>query len=79
MFVVVLIDSSPVSGTKLIGRSDYFSAEMINELYKNRANYRKLVTENVRNLVALGMILEEDADDMIEFAVDRAVKHGLKE
>lgn len=78
-YVEVLTDSSPVSGTKLIGRSDYFSAEMINELYKNRANYRKLVTENVRNLVAFGMILEEDADDMIEFAVDRAVKHGLKE
>lgn len=62
----------------LAGHEVDFSPAFLKELYHNLDHYRELVTEDVRRLVSAVHILEEDKEEMIEEAVNRAKQAGLE-
>ena len=72
----------PVTGEKrmnvLAGHEEDFSKEFLQELYHNAEHYQELVQKDTERLVADGQILPEDAAVLVEFAVARAAKAGLR-
>lgn len=61
----------------LFGYQEAFSASMLKELYGTIENYRKLVTQDTEEQISKGFICKEDAEELIETAVELARKRGL--
>lgn len=61
----------------LFGYQEAFSASMLKELYGTIENYRKLVTQDTGEQISRGFICSEDAEELIEMAVELAGKRGL--
>ncbi len=61
----------------LFGYQEAFSPSMLKELYGTIENYRKLVTRDTEEEISKGFICKEDAEDLMEMAVELAVKRGL--
>ncbi|HHV11348.1 MAG TPA: hypothetical protein GXX75_13850 [Clostridiales bacterium] len=61
----------------LFGYQEGFSSAMLKELYGDLENYRKLVTRDTQEQVSKGFICKEDAEELIETAVELARKRGL--
>ena len=69
-----------VNSTKnlsLFGYTKPFSPALLKELYATLDNYRVLVTEDTNRQVTKGYILQEDAKELIELAVQKAAERGL--
>jgi len=61
----------------LFGYTRPFSSYLLKELYTNLDNYRVLVTDDTKKQVAKGFVLQADADDLVEYAVSKALERGL--
>lgn len=61
----------------MFGHVKPFSAEKLTALYGSLAHYRELVTAQTEKMIALGFLLPEDQEDMIEITVGLAAKRGL--
>ena len=62
----------------LFGHEEPFSAEMLKAMYGSLEHYRALVTEDTLRQVTKGFIVREDAEELIQFAVNLAESRGLK-
>jgi len=62
----------------LFGHEEAFSKEMLTSLYGNLEHYRELVTRDTCEQVTKGFIVKEDAEDLIEMAVNKARARGLE-
>lgn len=62
----------------LFGHERAFSKEMLEFMYGDLENYRKLVTLSTKEHVTKGYVLKEDAEELIEEAVGYAKERGLK-
>ena len=73
---------NPETGEKnvnfLAGHEKAFSPEFLKELYGDLSHYRQLVEADADRLAAEGQILDEDRNDLVAAAVDRALQAGLK-
>lgn len=61
----------------LFGYAEPFSPAVLKELYGSLDNYRKLVTRDTMVQVTKGFVLKEDAEELIELAVNTAAQRGL--
>lgn len=61
----------------MFGHVKPFSPDKLKALYGSLANYRRLVSRKADEMVALGFLLREDRDEMIELNVQLAQKRGL--
>jgi len=61
----------------LFGHEEIFPAEMVRFMYGSLDKYKQLVTENTKEHITKGYILQEDAEAIIELAVSLAKKRGL--
>ena len=55
-----------------------FSPQKLQALYGTLEHYRKLVSGKADEMIALGFLLPEDREEMIELTVELAAKRGLK-
>lgn len=62
----------------LFGYEEPFSAEMLQELYGSLENYERLCMEDTKEQISKGFVCREDAEKLVEMAVERARKRGLK-
>jgi hypothetical protein len=62
----------------LFGYQEGFSSVVLSELYGTLDNYRKLVTVDTEEQISKGFICKEDAEELIELAIELARKRGLK-
>lgn len=63
---------------KLYGHEEPFPAEMLKAVYGSLAHYRELAQENTRQQVSAGFVVREDAEELVNMAVDLAAVRGLK-
>ena len=61
----------------LFGYQEGFSSAMLIELYGTIENYKKLVTRDTQEQISKGFICKEDAEELIELALNLARKRGL--
>ena len=62
----------------MFGTVKPFSPELINAIYQNEENYRRLAAESTDAAIAKGFILPEDREYMIESCVRIAKERGLR-
>lgn len=62
----------------LFGYQKGFSANFLKELYGSLENYKQLCIEDTKIQVSKGFVCKEDAEKLVEKAVDLAKKRGLK-
>lgn len=61
----------------LFGHEEPFPGQMLRKMYGSLDNYRKLCTEHTLSQVMKGFVVREDAELLIEKAMERAVRRGL--
>lgn len=61
----------------LFGHEEAYPPQMLKVLYGNLEHYRELVTKNTFEQVSKGFLVREDAEDLIQLAVEKAIKRGL--
>lgn len=61
----------------MFGQVIPFSAEKLTALYGSLSHYRVLVTQKAEEMIALGFLLSEDREEMIEKTVALAQRRGL--
>lgn len=69
-------DNSAVRN-ELFGHLERFSAEWLRETYGSLKTYRELAEISVEDCIARGMLLPEDAEEMLALALARAEAQGL--
>ena len=62
----------------MFGQVIPFSPQKLQALYGTLEHYRKLVSGKADEMIALGFLLPEDREEMIELTVELAAKRGLK-
>lgn len=62
----------------LFGHQQAFSPQMLKELYGTLEHYRELAKRNTEEQVARGFVCREDAEELVETAVELAKRRGLK-
>lgn len=61
----------------LFGYAEGFSSTMLKELYGTIENYTKLVSQDTEEQISKGFICKEDAEGLVEMAVELAKERGL--
>lgn len=61
----------------LFGYQESFSSSMLKELYGTIENYEKLIREDTNELLAQGIIVREDSEELIQLAMNLAKRRGL--
>lgn len=61
----------------LFGYQEAFSPEMLKELYGSLVQYQKLVENDTLEQVAKGFVCKEDAEELIEIALNLAKSRGV--
>lgn len=64
---------------RVFGHMNPFSEEKIQAVYTDIKNYRSLAEKSTDSAVALGFILPEERDEVVELAVERAKAAGLRD
>lgn len=68
----------PMDSTMLYGCEMPFSPERLRELYIDIDNYRKLIEKDTDKAIQKRLLLEEDKQECIDHAVEKAYKYGLR-
>ncbi len=62
----------------LFGYQEAFSAQMLRELYGTLEHYKELAERHTREQVTRGFVCREDAQELVDLAVELARKRGLE-
>lgn len=62
----------------LFGYQEAFSAQMLRELYGTLEHYKELAERHTREQVTKGFVCREDAQELVDLAVELARKRGLE-
>lgn len=62
----------------LFGHEEPFGKDTLKAMYGSIEHYRELAEENTKEQVTKGFIVQEDAEDMVNFAVSLAKDRGLE-
>ncbi len=62
----------------LFGHEEPYSSAFLKELYGDLDHYRTLVTEHTNHQITKGFVVREDAEELIELAVNQAKERGLE-
>jgi hypothetical protein len=70
--------TKPDGSQSVFGHMNPFSKEKMQAIYTSLKNYRNLAEKSTDCAVALGFILPEERDEVVELAVERAEAAGLR-
>lgn len=71
------VENGDGSVNYLMGHNDNFSSTLIKELYLDAEHYRERAMALIQEEVSCGMVLQEDAAQLLDYCVNTAIRQGL--